>query len=255
MKTTGKKRSTDISAWRFELKYRINVFEFQQLRIAVRRFMKQDHYTAIAPPGQGYMVRSLYYDTYDYRSYHEKMNGDHERIKFRIRSYSKVLDDDTDIRVEMKVRKGNAMEKHGVMVSAEEYRHFMEKRHWPRNDNPILAEFERLLHLWELRPQILIDYHREGYQDRLGDGIRITFDRKVRAVHSNTLFPDEPVFFRDFNPHNVVLEIKCRHKHPVWLRNLIRDYGLRWVANSKFTHGIQSARKDLYHPGGVVIVR
>ena len=249
---TGSKQS----AWRFELKYRISTFEYNKLRIAVRRFMKPDHYTAIIPPGKkGYLVRSLYYDTYDYKSYHEKMNGDHERIKFRIRTYSKKLDDDTDIRVEMKVRKGNAMEKYGVMVTADEYDFFMRKKRWENTNNSILQEFERLLHLWDLKPQVLIEYYREGFQDIMKDGIRITFDNKVRGTHSDTLFPEEPVFFRDFNPHTVVMEVKCRNEHPIWLRNLIRDYGLRWVANSKFTHGIQSARKDLYHPGGVVIVR
>lgn len=246
---------TDISHWRFELKYRISVFEYHRLRIAVRRFMRADHHTAIARPGAGYMVRSLYYDTFDYRSYHEKMNGDHERIKFRLRTYTDRFSSDAIIRVEMKQRKGNAMEKHGVMVSAKEYLHFMEKRHWSRRNSPILDEFERMLHLRELKPQILVEYRREGYQDRQEDGIRITFDKKVRGVHSNTLFPKEPIFFRDFNPHTIVMEIKCQQKHPVWLRNLVRDFGLRWVANSKFSHGIQCASKNLYHPGGVVIVR
>jgi hypothetical protein len=35
----------------------------------------------------------------------------------------------------------------------------------------------------------------------------------------------------------------------------IHYYGLRWVANSKFTQGLQAARKDLYHPGDIVIIR
>jgi hypothetical protein len=245
---------TKQSSWRFELKYRISAYEYHKIRIAILPFMRRDHFTQISP-ADGYMIRSLYYDTYDYRSYHEKMNGDHERIKFRMRTYSKDMTDNPFIRVEMKVRKGNAMEKHGVPVTADDYRFFMQQKHWPENSNPILHEFERYLHLWDLKPQILIQYYREGYEDREKDGIRITFDHKVCAAHSDTLFPDSHMFFRDFLPHTVILEIKCRHKHPAWLRDLIRNYGLRWVANSKFTQGLQAARKDLYHPGDIVIIR
>ena len=240
--------------WRFELKYRISMLEYYKLRIAILPFMKRDYYTQIAPQKR-YLVRSLYYDTYDYRAYHEKMNGDQDRIKFRLRTYFKNINDNQGIRVEMKVRKGNAMEKHGVVISADDYRFFMNKKHWPDNTNPILHEFERYLHLWTLKPQILIQYYREGYEDRERDGLRITFDHKVCGTHSDTLFPNSPAFFRNFQPHNVIMEIKCRHKQPVWLRNLIRNYGLRWVANSKFSQGIQSARKDLYHPNGVVFIR
>ena len=155
----------------------------------------------------------------------------------------------------MKVRQGNAMEKHGVMVSASDYLHFMKYKHWPQNNNPILQEFERYLHLWDLKPQVLIQYFREGYEDREKDGVRVTFDQKVCGVHSDTLFPNRNIFFRNFQQHVVILEIKCRHKQPFWVRDLIHTYGLKWVANSKFTQAIQSARKDLYHPDGIIIVR
>ncbi len=245
---------SDQSAWRFELKYRISVLEYHKMRIALRPYMQYDDYTAIAPPG-GYLVRSLYFDTYDYRAYHEKMNGDHERIKFRIRTYSKELKEDTRIRAEMKVRKGNAMEKHGATVAPNEYLHFIKTRHWPENNNPILQEFERYVHLWALKPQLLVQYFREGYQDREKNGVRITFDQKVSGAHADTLFPAEHIFMRSLQPQVVILEIKCRHQQPLWLRDFVHNYGLRWVANSKFTQGIQASRQELYHPGGVVIIR
>ncbi len=244
----------DVKPWRFELKYRVNAFDFYRLRNAIRPFAQPDNFTIIAPPG-GYLVRTLYFDTFNLKSYHEKMNGDHERIKFRLRTYTREFNDQTEIRAEMKVRKGNAMEKYGVMISPDEYLHFIQTKHWPLNSNPVLQEFERHVHLWGLRPQVLVEYQREGYHDRDKKGIRITFDQKVKGAHSSSLFPDQEPFFRHFQPQTVIVEIKCRNDHPDWLRNLIRNHGLKWIANSKFTHGIQSAKHDLYHPGGVVIVR
>ena len=246
--------NNQLSTWRFELKYRISILDFHKMRIALRPYMVKDYYTNKASPN-GYLIRSLYYDTYDYRAYQEKMAGDHERIKFRLRTYTTDNVENPRIRVEMKVRKGNAMEKHVVHVSTDDYNYFIKRNKWPANDNPMLQEFERYIHLWNLKPQVLIQYYREGYEDREKDGIRITFDQNVCAAHCNNLFPKDPVFFRNFQQNTVILEIKCKNNHPIWLRDFVRNYGLRWVANSKFTQAIQSVRNDLYHPDGVVIIR
>jgi len=225
------------SSWRFELKYRLNYIQYQKLKIALAPHMQTDLYTKKSGQKR-YLVRSLYFDTYDYSLFHQKMSGDSDRIKFRLRTYTDKPSDDSLIRVEMKVRQANAMEKLGEVVSLSDYYYFMDHQHWPAHN----------------KPQVLTDYQREGYEDRSRKGIRATFDHRVRSAHSKTLFP-EKVFFRQHHPHGVVFEIKCRHHQPYWLRNLVRDYGLKLVANSKFTQGIQVARHDLYHPDGVVIVR
>lgn len=241
------------SSWRFELKYRINYIEYQKLKIALAPHMQRDLYTKKSGQRR-YLVRSLYFDTYDYHIFHQKMSGDSDRIKFRLRTYSETPLDNPLIRVEMKVRQANAMEKLGEAVSYGDYSYFMARKHWPEHNSPVLAEFERYLHLKELQPRVLTDYLREGFEDRARDGIRVTFDHRVSSAPARSLFP-EKVFLRQHHPHGVIFEIKCRHDQPYWLRNLVRDYGLKLVANSKFTQGIQVARHDIYHPDGVVIVR
>jgi hypothetical protein len=238
---------------RIELKYRLSYFQYLKIRNAIYAHMKKDRYTS-ASIGSGYLVRSLYYDTYDYSAFFEKMSGDSNRIKFRLRSYSDKIDDAEKIRVEIKVRRANLVEKHSTFVSKEDYQYFIRRRCWPTLDNPILAEFERYLHLKDLRPQVLVEYYREGYESRSKDGIRITFDHKVRSGHSATLFP-EHLFFKVHHPHIVVAEIKFNDKLPSWLRTLVQSQGLKIIANSKFTQGIQVARQDLHHPEGIVVVR
>lgn len=240
--------------WRFEVKYRISVFDYHKIRLAITPFMTPDNFSCVSLTRK-YLVRSLYYDTYDYKIYQEKMSGDHERVKFRLRTYSKDISNDSIVKAEMKIRKGNAMEKISIPVTNNEYESFMSSRHWSKASHPALIEFERLIHLWALYPQVLVEYHRHGYHDREKKGIRITFDHKVKGAHETTLYPAEHIFFREFHPGLVVMEIKCRNEMPDWLRNIIRNYGLRWVANSKFTQGIQAGRKDLYYPDGLVIIR
>ncbi len=238
---------------RFELKYRLSYFDYLKIRNMVKSYMKKDSFTLRAGP-KGYLVRSLYFDTYDYKAYMEKMNGDCDRIKFRIRSYAATMREDTPVRVELKVRKANRVEKHGTFVRGEELSYFEQHRAWKSLDDPVLSEFSRHLVLKDLRPQIITEYTREGYQSRLNDGLRITIDHEVRSAQAKRLFP-EHALFRQHHPLTVVLEIKFKAFQPSWLKELIHRYGLKLIANSKFTQGIQVARKDLHHPGGVVVVR
>lgn len=234
------------SNWRFELKYRISVQQYHQVRSALVPYMEPDPYTYGAP-GSSYLVRSLYYDTYDYKAYHEKMGGDYGRTKLRIRTYTKAAGENQPVRVELKTRRGSAMEKFSTFVPAADCRTFLQTRHWPPHDSPVLTEFERLLHLRALRPNLLVEYQREGLQSRQREDLRITFDHHVHSAASALLYPGNP-FFRQHHPHTIILEIKCRNQQPHWLTKLIKVHRLKFVANSKYTQGIEIARPDVVTP-------
>jgi hypothetical protein len=238
---------------RFELKYRLNYFQYLKIRNAIRPYMDMDPYTAITPANR-YVVRSLYFDTLDYRAYYQKMNGDSSRVKFRFRTYHREFAETKSIRVELKLRQGNLTSKKNVFVPLEEYQHFMRYRHWANVQDPITTEFERQRLIQDLRPIILIEYDREGYQTKLKSSLRITFDHHVRGAHAKYLFPKQ-VFYKALLPKNLILEIKFKENLPDWLENLVRAQGLKVIANSKYTQGLQIARHDLYHPDQVILVR
>ena len=239
---------------RIELKYRIHYYyQYLQIKNYLAAYMTRDHYTLIYP-GQGYLVRSLYFDTYDYQAYHEKMAGDNERTKFRIRSYTPRIKPGCPIRVELKMRQGEHMIKRSSFVGFDEYDHFVSTRHWPPTTDPVLIEFERQLQQRSLLPQVLVQYQREGFESKAGSDLRVTFDHQVKSAHVSSLNEDD-CFFRTHLPGTVIMEIKFKTNFPDWLSRLVRLYGLRVMANSKFTQAIQVARHDLYHPGGVVVLR
>lgn len=245
--------TTDLTYSRFELKYRIHYMDFLKVRNALKVYMKKDKYT-LAAGGRGYLVRSLYFDSDDFTSYHEKMNGNGERLKLRIRSYSRDSSMGMPIKAELKIRQGNLVIKKTTSVNESEYREFMETGHWKNHQDPVLTEFESNFLGKTLRPKVLIEYLREGYESKLGNNLRITFDHKVRSAHADDLFPGH-LFFREHNPHEVILEIKFKDEVPIWVKQLVFEHGLKIIANSKFTQGIQAARNELHHPGGVVIIR
>ncbi len=229
--------------WRFEYKYRLTYQQYLCTRSAILPFMKKDHYSLTRPSGS-YPVRSLYFDTDDLNNYEEKVNGDCDRVKLRIRSYSKIPPDGMNLRVELKARKGMAMEKHSTWIDHQAYREFMASGHWRNLPDAILQEFERYVHLKAQNPKIIVEYQREGYLSRGREPLRITFDHKVRSAHADSLFPEQ-TFFRQHYPGFIVLEIKCDKRQPHWLRELIQQQALCIVANSKYSQGIEIALPEV----------
>lgn len=233
------------SNWRFELKYRLTYQQYHRLRNALTPYVESDEYSRAG----SYLVRSLYFDTFNYQAYHEKVEGDFGRIKLRLRTYAPSLEGNPPVRVELKTRRGEAMEKFNTFVSSGDCLEFLETWHWPRVQwDPVLMEFERLLHLRNLRPKILVEYRREGLLCRERDNLRITFDHDVKSAAAASLFPGEEVFLRSQGTGTVIFEIKCRQERPAWLTGIIKRHSLKYVANSKYTRGIEIARPDVICP-------
>ena len=236
----------DEKNWRFEYKYRLPVQQYLQVKNQIKPYMEIDEYTDRAPEMK-YLVRSVYYDSIFLDAFNEKVDGNSDRIKFRIRTYSQRLDEGTTLRAEMKVRKGAITEKYGSFISSDEYLAFMKQKHWPEVRDQVLEEFERYVHLKTLNPVLLTEYRREGYRSRSREEIRITFDQHVRSAHSDSLFPATPLF-HEHHYGLIVLEIKCIKQQPDWLRKLVQQNGLRIMANSKFVQGMMASFPSLVTP-------
>ncbi len=241
-----KNKTTQVVPWRFEYKYRMDIWKYHQVKNNLVPFMEMDDYTR-RTGNHRYLVRSLYYDNDQFQAYYEKIEGNFGRIKCRIRTYSDRLDSSSILKVELKNRWGESIEKYSTLISEEAYHYFRDNRHWPGQENPVLQEFERIYYLRAMRPKVLVQYYREGYKTRNHDDVRVTIDHDVRSCMADNLFP-APAIFKAHHPHSLVLEIKCRRKQPTWLSQLVRRHGLKYIANSKYTQGIEAVRPDLISP-------
>ena len=227
---------------RFENKYRISKFEYYAIKNSLTPYFNFDPFTKIAPENK-YLVRSLYFDTRDYKTYKEKINGDSNRIKFRIRTYGTQPNDNPDIRVELKVRNGNLMDKHGAFISYRQYESLLKKKQLYLNNNPVLIEFIRYIFKWDLVPKTLVQYCREGFQSKMHDGIRITFDHDIKCAFSRNLFPINVHWRKHYHSH-IVMDIKYKENVPLWLNNRVHSFNLKIVPYSKYTNSIELGSKD-----------
>ena len=231
---------------RFERKYRCTYAQYYAIKSAIYPYIQQDSYTRRAPKHK-YLVRSLYYDTPYYQIYFEKAGGNSDRLKYRIRTYSASRDDQPDIRVEMKIREANLTKKYGAYTTIDDCDHFLAHRHWQNQNDPVLEEFERHIHLMNLAPKTLVEYQREGYQTRDGSGTRITFDHRIRSGFSRELFPKK-IMWHVHHEQMVVFEIKHTNTLESWFHRIVKTHGLTLVSNSKFAFGIQASQHDLIFP-------
>jgi hypothetical protein len=231
---------------RFERKYRCTYAQYHAIKNALYPYLQKDSYTRQAPKHK-YLVRSLYFDTGRYKIFFEKSGGNSDRLKYRIRTYSDLESDHPDIRVEMKVREANLTKKYGAYTTLEDCQNFLKHRHWLDHADPVLQEFERHVHLINLLPKSLVEYHREGFETKDGSGTRITFDHRIRSAFSHELFPKK-VIWHVHHEQMVVFEVKHINRLEKWFHQLVQSHGLTMVSNSKFAFGIQASQPDLIFP-------
>jgi hypothetical protein len=213
-----------------------------------------DPYTEKAP-NHRYIVRSLYYDSIDHAAYCQKVDGDSSRAKFRLRVYATSRNEVERVRVEIKARRGESMAKYQTFASLAQYDHFLGWRTWGyAGDDPVLSEFTRQTQLKGLQPKELVQYHRDGFVSRRKEDVRLTFDHSVASTQTSCLFPVRP-FFRVHHRHEIVLEIKSRGTPAKWVATIVNAVGLRLVANSKYTQGMEAARHDRPLINGLRVVR
>ncbi len=230
---------------RFERKYLLTLEEYHRVRNAVMPFTRRDRYTEAA--GGSYLVRSIYYDTRDYRAWYEKEDGDFGRIKLRIRAYTEHPETCDTVSVELKTKHGNSMVKYSTHVGLDEYREFERTGRWPNHDNEIVCEFERLLRVRSLVPVCLVQYRREGFTGRDRRGVRVTMDHNVTSTRAATLFPTRPIL-RPHRPKRSIFEVKTREGEPRWLQEIIKRQMLKMTSNSKYWQGIEIVRPNMVTP-------
>lgn len=214
--------------YRHEWKWAVGTRELAILRQRLRAVMTPDSHG-----DQGsYRVRSLYFDTPDDRALREKLAGLSRREKFRIRLY----DGSTDlIHLEKKVKNGGPGYKLTAKVTAEQVAGILDGDiSWMMDsESPLVRELYCTMQTEFLRPQVIVDYHREAFTYAPGN-VRVTFDTGVRAGPnvSGFLLPDPLTVPIPDKP--AILEVKWDAFLPDTIRAAVHLDGIRAAPFSKY---------------------
>ncbi len=231
---------------RFEYKYKLSQIQYYAVKNALMPYVNPDLYTEKAKDNR-YLVRSLYFDTHHLKAFYERNDGQFGRIKIRLRVYQDFYDDKGTLSVELKTKKGSRMTKYAALMPLSSYQYFLKEGIFPEKDNPVVDEFIRLKMTRLLEPQLIVQYCREGYVPKAHGNLRITFDHGVSSTRAKVLFPNSPIL-KSHRPKNIILEIKCQQKQPVWLQKIVKSQNLKMTTNSKYVQGIEVIRPNMVTP-------
>lgn len=236
-KTENKKPSLHFR--RFEFKYHVPKAVADRLIPQMMNYMVWDDYSK---GDEGYEVNTLYMDSPDFESYHDKLDGLMNRKKVRIRNYAKEYVANDDLFFELKRRSGEVILKDRIVVKGSDFKKFIENPFslWKVEEykGDFLEEFLYEFSINRMRPAVLVSYKRKPFFSRFDNRFRVTFDYDLSfAMPQGASFDGEyQVAYDDL----VVVEVKFRGAMPKWFHEIIEMYGLTKYTFSKYCAGIET---------------
>lgn len=238
---SGVRASTQLQWQRFECKYLVPESIAARVRAAVAPFVQPDAHAADRP-GFSYPIATLYLDGSDLALYRETVEGKQHRYKLRIRAYA----DDADVPLfaEVKRRHNGVVHKRRCPVPRQALAAVAAGDPaavpgLPANKRASLQDFCRLVQLQRAVPNVVVRYDREAYVGITEPEVRVTFDRRLRALATA-----QPVL-RMHDPrlqpvptNGVVLELKFTDRCPSWLLQVVQRLDLRRISFSKYCRSI-----------------
>jgi len=230
MKSLGEKNMEEVL--RQEKKYLITLDRYFYLSRQFSRILKEDTHSN----GDGYLVRSLYFDDIDDTDYEEKINGVEIRKKIRLRNYGPKS---KSAKLELKQKQGQWQKKRSLSLDKNkalriingDYTALLECR------SNFADECFGIMNMRCYRPKTVVSYTRKVFVAQEND-TRITFDHAIRGTEAcfdifSTNFTDSPIF----DPCMVVLEIKYNRFLLSYIKDIIQSCNESERAISKYCLG------------------
>ena len=221
---------------REEKKFLISIAEFRQTSARLEKVMIQDPHNGI----NGYMIRSLYFDTPYDTDFFEKQAGIEQRRKIRLRCYNPRLD---FAMLEIKQKQGTRQLKRSLRVSREDAVTLTHGDYSPllRYEDPFAAEIYAFMETRGYIPKAIVQYDRKAFIAK-ENRIRVTFDNRIVATESCfDLFSEHLNMNPVLDPYNVVLEVKFNGFLLNYIQSLINCIDKSELSVSKYVLARQNA--------------
>ena len=165
---------------RQENKYFINSVDYQNLKNDISKVMRQDDYCF---NNTSYKVRSLYFDNFDYKCIDEKLSGEKNRSKYRIRVYNNNFN---NIKLEVKIKNNSVSFKKSFKVDKDFCNKIINGYDLDLEniiDKDLKKKIIFMKHNW-YKPANIINYERDAFLISK-NFFRVTFDKNLTTELSN----------------------------------------------------------------------
>ena len=224
---------------RRELKYLVSIKDVMSLKNKLSQVMKEDSHNG----ENGYLVRSLYFDSLHDSDFEEKVDGYDNRQKVRLRVYDFYSG---KAKLELKEKSGIAQRKRSLSLNREEAECMI------RGDYSFLMDREEPIAKWLYtflvmrcyQPKCIVEYDRLAYCESVND-IRVTFDMNLRATESGIdgLFDEKLVLYPVSQSGEVTMEVKYNGFLYTYIKEIISRSDKMPVSNSKYVRARMISKK------------
>lgn len=217
---------------RHELKYFINFAQAHILINKLKYVLTEDKNNKNL---DGYLVRSLYFDSHEDDCLLEKHSGNMHRKKYRLRIYDP---NGKTAKFEIKSKSGEYIDKKSATISREDAIEVINGHYDVLNkyDNNVLRKIYAEFTSKNYKPKAVVDYYRYALIFDTFD-IRVTFDKYINYNNNNfDIFAENlntaPVFLGE---HKTVLEVKFNEFLPPVIKDLLALDNMSKLSISKYT--------------------
>ena len=215
--------------FRQERKFLISGEQYYRFSRQFAELFKEDSHNG----KDGYMVRSLYFDTLGNKDFEEKLAGVECRRKMRLRIYSPQS---RTALLEMKQKQGSNQLKRSLTISREHAEELM-KGHYEvllEYSDPFATECYGVLKTNCYIPKVIVEYKRMAFVFKEND-TRITFDSNISASKLTGRFLEEYAgCFPVIHPGCVVMEVKYNNFLLAYIKNILHISNKSETAVSKY---------------------
>jgi SPX domain protein involved in polyphosphate accumulation len=217
-----------ISVFRQELKFSLDHIEMIKLKSILSGLLPVDKHNG----SYGYMIRSLYFDSYSDTDYYAKISSEDNRKKIRLRTYDP---ESSMLKLEMKRKENGNQLKSVYPITKYEAKCLINCDYEAISARSDTKEIYNIIKLNRVRPVVLTEYRRFAYVHPACN-IRITFDTEMKSSESSfDIFDKNAVM----TPVDIsiagVLEVKYEEFLPAWIREILSEYTVERTAYSKYT--------------------
>lgn len=219
--------SLPLSVVRTEKKYYLPAVRQSPLLSALSMHMKPDHHSG----ENGYLVRSLYFDSLFDQDLQDKIDGLELRKKIRLRLYDPQQ---RQVKLEIKQKQGAAQQKHSMWISRELAQQLICGTYGGllETGSSLGTELYTLLECGLYRPKCLVEYDRMAFWDETND-TRVTLDSGLRVSRDvQSFFSDAPNFVPVFA--GTILEVKYNRFLLSFVKNIVNRANASETAISKY---------------------
>lgn len=241
----------DVQLDRHEAKYIIPNSMVPAIRDFIAPFCESDPHGKGNPPQ--YRITTLQLDSPDLALHHAKENDSSNRFKLRVRTYDEP--GSSPVYMEVKQKRMGIIIKTRTSIPPESwsedliYNPRINLSFKSKKEEIGFLTFRRLVYEIGARPVILIRYMRESYFGKMDHYARVTIDRKLEYLPTNSwtswgkgqrwISMDCSLAQNKAYPFSgVVLEIKTLSDAPQWIIDLVMHFSLERTGNCKYSNAV-----------------